>query len=348
MTAAMSHPEPDVLAERRVAPGVLAVPIAIEGSGLRHVFVYALECDCGVLLVDAGWAGEQSLDRLEQGLATMGRSIADVIGVVVTHNHSDHYGLAGRIRAESGAWIGMHPADAAQLDLRYGSREQFQTTFGAWLRRCGVPDDRLGELSSATMYGEGIDTSPPDRLLVGGDRLRVGGWRLDVIHTPGHSPGHLTFSAPGEGLFFAGDHVLPRITPNVSAGPLGGPDPLRAYLSSLSSVRDLDGVQVLPAHVAPFEGLAGRVDELVAHHERRLDETVQCLAAGAGTVWEVAADLSWSRPLDRFPAFLQRAALGEAEAHLQQLARDGRAVADDRGSGFPLRWRVTGADEEQR
>jgi glyoxylase-like metal-dependent hydrolase (beta-lactamase superfamily II) len=335
-------------AERWVAPGVLAVPIVIEGSGLRHVFVYALECDIGVLLIDAGWSGEESLYRLDKGLAMMGRSIADVIGVLVTHNHSDHYGLVGQIRAESGAWIGMHPADAAQLDLRYGPRETFRATLGDWLRRCGVPADRLDELASATMYGEGIDVVPPDQLFTDGDQVRVGARRLQVIHTPGHSPGHLTFASPEERLLFSGDHVLPRITPNVSAGPLGSTDPLVAYLDSLQALRDLDGMQVLPAHVAQFDGLAGRLDELATHHDRRLDETARCLAAGATTVWDVALQLHWSQPLERFPAFLQRAAIGEAHAHLQRLVGEGRAVADDGIGGCPVRWRANGADESQR
>lgn len=338
MTAESPACQPMPLPDRRVAPGVLAIPIEIVGSDLRHVFVYALECDGGVMLVDAGWGGERSLHRLESGLAALGHSLADVVGVLITHNHSDHYGLAARLQAESGAWLAMHPADAAQLQLRYGPREHFRAVLGHWLRSCGVPEELVGELASAAMYGDGVEIVEPDRPVVHGDELRLGGRRIEVIHTPGHTPGHLVFALPDEGVLFTGDHVLPRITPNVSAGPLGSPDPLASYLDSLAALKGLGEVQVLPAHVDQFDDLPGRVAELRQHHLQRLDETARCLAEGASTVWQVATSLRWSRPLDRFPAFLQRAALGEAHAHLQRLVGERRATVT---AGPPQRWQLT-------
>jgi glyoxylase-like metal-dependent hydrolase (beta-lactamase superfamily II) len=202
-----------------------------------------------------------------------------------------------------------------------------------------VPSGSLEELAGATMYGGGVELVTPQRDLNDGDEVRVGSRRIEVVHTPGHSPGHLVFALPDEGLLFTGDHVLPKITPNVSAGPLGAPDPLASYLNSLESVRRYgDEVTVLPAHVAQFDGLLARVDELVTHHDRRLEETAACLEAGATTTWDVAIRLPWSRPLDRFPTFLQRAALGETDAHLQRLQASQRAHALD---GEPVRWRLS-------
>jgi glyoxylase-like metal-dependent hydrolase (beta-lactamase superfamily II) len=347
MTATRPARDNEAAADKWVAPGVLAIPIEIIGSDLRHVFVYALECDTGVLLIDAGWSGDPALRRLDEGLHRMGRSVADVSGVLVTHNHSDHYGLAAQLKTESGAWIGMHPADTAQLPLRYGPHAEFRAELSAWLIQCGVPTPELDELANATMYGGGIEIVMPDRDLLDGDEVRLGSRRIQVIHTPGHSPGHLVFALSDEGVLFSGDHVLPKITPNVSAGPLGARDPLSAYLDSLATLRGLGDVAVMPAHVAQFSGLSTRLDELTEHHVRRLDETARCVAAAGGaggaTVWDVAQALRWSRPLDRFPAFLQRAALGESDAHLQRLAVLGRASATET---VPARWRLT--DEEVR
>ena len=133
------------------------------------------------------------------GLGTIGRSVADVSGVLVTHNHSDHYGMVGSIRDESGKWSAMHHADAAQLELRYGPRSRCTAEL---LRSCGVPGEQLAELSTATMHGPKIEVLTPDRVLAGGEELCLGGPRLQAIHTPGHSPGrspgHLVFATLGE------------------------------------------------------------------------------------------------------------------------------------------------------
>ena len=126
----------------------------------------------------------------------------------------------------------------------------------------------------------------PDRLLEDGDLADFPGWRLRAVHTPGHTPGHLCFADEDGRLLFSGDHVLPRISPNISTGLSGAADPLRNYLDSLAVVRDLDPAEVLPAHEWRFRGLADRVDALTGHHEHRLTELLAAIRAHPGsTPW---------------------------------------------------------------
>src|SRR5580692_5873576 len=109
----------------QVRPGLWSIPVPIPNNPLRYVLVYAMELGGGgVAIVDAGWNTDEAWDSLNRGLETAGGSIADVQAVLVTHNHPDHYGLAGRVRAESGAWIGLHPADAKALQARYGDTDE--------------------------------------------------------------------------------------------------------------------------------------------------------------------------------------------------------------------------------
>src|SRR5689334_5968910 len=96
----------------RVAPGVWSIPVPIPLSGLRYVLVYALELPGGVAVIDAGWDTDDAWNALVAGLAAVGYSPSDVRAIPITHIHPDHYGLAGRLREVSGAWIGLHPADA--------------------------------------------------------------------------------------------------------------------------------------------------------------------------------------------------------------------------------------------
>ena len=100
---------------------------------------------------------------------------------------------------------------------------------------------------------------------------------MRAVHTPGHTPGHLCFAEENTRLFFSGDHVLPRISPNISTNHRGLADPLQDYLDSLAAVRDLDPAEVLPAHEWRFRGLDDRVDSLTAHHEHRLTELLTAI-----------------------------------------------------------------------
>src|SRR2546422_11656965 len=102
-----------------VRPGLWSIPVPIPNSPLLYVFVYVFETDAGPFIVDSGWNTDDAYAALDGGLAQIGSSVAEVQGVLVTHIHPDHYGLAGRVREASGAWIGLHQADAALIPERY-------------------------------------------------------------------------------------------------------------------------------------------------------------------------------------------------------------------------------------
>ena len=138
----------------------------------------------------------------------------------MTHIHPDHYGLAGRVREASGAWVSLHPADARLIHERYDDPTALLGEMGVMLRRQGTPADEIVALQSASMPVRGfVDACVPDVLLEDGAKPDVPAWDLTAIWTPGHSPGHLCFWEDTHRLLMSGDHVLPRITPNVSFHP---------------------------------------------------------------------------------------------------------------------------------
>jgi glyoxylase-like metal-dependent hydrolase (beta-lactamase superfamily II) len=322
----------------RVRPGLWSIPVPIPQNPLRYVLVYAFELDDGIALVDAGWPTDDAWDTLVAGLSTAGFGPADVRAVLVTHIHPDHYGLAGRLREASGAWIGMHPADATLLQARYRTIESLVDAQRHMLAESGVPDGELPDLSEAslgirTLLGNPAD---PDIMLDDGDEPELAGWRLRVLWTPGHSPGHICFYDPDRRLLLSGDHVLPRITPNVSAHTQQRANPLADFLDSLARVAALDVEEVLPAHEYRFAGLATRVDHLIHHHEERLLEIEQVLDAQPGaSTWELTLRLSWSRSWEEIPHYMRRAAVGETLAHLLLLDHRGRVKGEGRA---PVRW----------
>ena len=160
---------------------------------------------------------------------------------------------------------------------------------------------------------------------------------MRAVHTPGHTPGHLCFAEERTGLFFSGDHVLPRISPNISTTP-GGGDPLRDYLVSLDKVGGDEPVEVLPAHEWRFRGLSARTRELAEHHEHRLAELLQAIRTHPGsTPWALAAHLTWSRPWDQYERRMRIFAVTETDAHLRLLASRGLVTGE--GPDVP-RWTV--------
>ncbi|MFI5048125.1 MAG: MBL fold metallo-hydrolase [Acidimicrobiia bacterium] len=323
----------------RVRPGLWSIPVPLP-IVLGYVLVYAFETDRGPYIVDAGWNTDEAFAALSSGLQTAGFDIGSVQGVLVTHIHADHYGLAGRLRDTSGAWIALHPADAALIHDRYEEPDDLLDRMRTYLRRLGAPQSDIDALTNASMPVRGfVDLAQPDVLLEDGERPDIPGWDLTAIWTPGHSPGHLCFWEPRNQLMCTGDCVLPRITPNISLNPQSGGNPLGDYLQSLDRL-DTFGGDALPAHEWRFDDLRARTEELRRHHQHRLDEVIAAIRNGYGTTWEITPQMEWGRPIAEADTFTKRAAVSEAMAHLRLLEVRGVVREID---GEPVRWELVAA-----
>jgi glyoxylase-like metal-dependent hydrolase (beta-lactamase superfamily II) len=316
-----------------VRPDLWSVPVPIPDSPLRYTLSYVLVSGSGVIVVDPGWDTEPGWQALAGGLAAAGAAPADVTGIVVTHIHLDHHGLSARLRAASGAWIAMHPAERDSLPARLWSQADAPARDRAWLHSCGVPPDVAAELAvTKDRMGPVLTMLEPDVLLEDGDLVPGTGRRLRALWTPGHTPGHLCLHEETEDVLLTGDHVLPRITPNIGLQPHTTEPALAAYLASLHQIAARDSAEVLPAHEYRFHGLADRVRILQAHHDRRCQEILDVLASvGPATVWQVTERLSWSRGWPAVKGFMRRAAIGETAAHLEYLT-DRQQVSRAAGS----------------
>lgn len=306
----------------RVRPGLWSVATPFPHSPLRYVLSYLVEEPGGPVLVDTGWPGEATWDALVAGVGAAGYDITEIRAVLVTHFHADHFGLAGRVKDASGAWIGMHALDAAALG-RYSSLAEFNAASGAWLERRGVP-----RAETAEMLPRGEDRMrrlvKPDVLIEDGTHPLGSRGSLRAVWTPGHTPGHLCFAHEGHDLLLTGDHVLPRITPNISPSPADTDDVLGQYLASLEVLRDAAPAEVLPAHEYRFSGLTARIGQLQDHHRDRLGEILGIVGAEDGcSTADVAARLTWSRPWEQNRGMVRRSAIGETYAHLVHLERRG-------------------------
>ncbi len=310
----------------RLDSGLWSVPVPIPDSPLRYTLCYLLPGDDDLVVVDPGWDTAEAWTALVAGLAAAGASAADVTGVVATHVHPDHHGLAARLRDASGAWVAMHPAERDTLPQRMAAGAGGHLGAASdWLRRSGAPEDAITELVGGFPSAMSRPMAEPDLLLEDGDLVPSTDRTVRVVWTPGHTPGHVCLHLPDANLVLTGDHVLPRITPNVGLQPLTSNPPLADFLASLQRLGalDTDGIDVLPAHEYRFRGLALRTRELCEHHERRCRELLAVVAElDDPTLWQITERLTWSRPWAEVGP-MRIGALAETGAHVQYLTDRG-------------------------
>jgi glyoxylase-like metal-dependent hydrolase (beta-lactamase superfamily II) len=315
-----------------VAPGVHRVPLPLPNDGLQAVNVYVVEAPDGLVLVDSGWALTEAREQLEKALAALGYGLADVHHFLVTHVHRDHYTQAVALRKTFGMRVSLGADEQESLRrIMKPSRHPIENRADE-MRMFGgaeLADELLANVpvTSPTQSSDYWDL--PDDWLQDGQRIGIGDRALDVVSTPGHTVGHVVFVDDAGGLLFAGDHVLPQITPSISLEPANPANPLGDFLDSLALVRAMPDRKLLPAHGPATDSVHARVDELVAHHGLRLEQTEKAVSRGAHTAYEVAQQLAWTRREHRFAdldMFNRLMAVGETGAHLSLLVAQGRLV----------------------
>ncbi len=311
----------------QVAPGVHRVPLPLPTDGLRAVNVYVLADPGGLVLIDSGWALEQSRAALSAGLALLGAELGDVRHFLITHVHRDHYTQAVELRRAFGSKVSLGLGEQAAITaLLAGGRRPLEPQL-IELRASGA-SELIGELAKLLPRhpGAGGDWEAPDEWLAPRQQIELTSRTLRVLPTPGHTQGHVVFTDEASGLLFAGDHVLPHITPSIGFEPVVARQPLRDYLDSLRLVRELPDLRLLPAHGPVADSTHARIDQLLAHHAQRLDECAAAVAKGAGTAAEAASALRWTRRgrrLGELDLFNQMLAVIETRAHLELLAAQG-------------------------
>ncbi|WP_417563480.1 MBL fold metallo-hydrolase [Microbacterium sp.] len=303
----------------RVRDGIHSVPLPMPGHQPAYTLCYVVEDDRGdVHLIDAGMSSDANWAILGERLRGIGKDVTDVATVTLTHMHPDHLGLAGRIRDASGATVFLHELDRRGLAEQ---RARTQRTDAATLAGWGVPADRA-EAILAEQHREGpllpaVATEP----VADGDVLPVPGRRLEVVHTPGHTTGHICIRDREAGLLFTGDHVMPGIHGGLGLGGRGEANPVADYLASLQRlVPDADR-EAAPGHEYRFRGLAARLRSAANHHLRRTRE-VEALADDDLSVWEVASRLTWSAGWQNLTGFRVVSALAQTAMHLAFVRSD--------------------------
>ena len=316
-----------------ITDNINCIKVALPRNPLRSLNSYVVTGRERNLLIDTGFNLPESYSDLSEGIGELGLDM-ERTDIFLTHCHADHTGLAGRV-ASKNTRVYISEVDLPLASRMIGDTSASKERMRNRLFEAGYPPDEIEQSISLNPALVNNSFKMFDTVAVpDGFALDLGGFRLKAFYTPGHTPGHMCLYNEEEKILFTGDHVLFTITPNILSWP-EMQDSLGSYLESLGLVAEMDVKLALPGHREAGD-LRKRTAELLAHHEKRLDEVARILKARpAQTTYEIASQMTWrisENNWDDFPVSQKSFAIGEARSHLRYLECRGRvSVVKDGG-----------------
>lgn len=274
------------------------------------------------LLIDTGM-GERAYRILKSEIEDRGLDFR-TLRVFSTHMHPDHIGL-GYLFSRG---VNVNTAERPLLILF--EQERLKKVMAIWTEKFGIPGE----------YEPFLKRTPwnfkPPIFNFGFPEFR----EIEVIHTPGHSPGHTSFLLDSN--LIGGDAVLEYTTPNISLTPFSSSNPLQDYLNTLERLEKLELKHLLPAHGNRINNHRKIIERIREHHRNRLEEILQILEKGDMTVVDVAERVSWeSSGFHELSLMNKKLAIGETLAHLRYLEGAGLIISE----GTPVKFRLTGTQK---
>lgn len=306
--------------------GIVQVRVPLPFS-LKWVNSYLLRDERGYALIDPGLRTDEALAAWQAAMTEHGIAYADIHTIVLTHQHPDHYGLAGWFQQHSGAPVHMSARSYAYTQRLWGTDggKAFSAVLMSLYASHGMPDGKVASMAPhLASFVAKVTPQPQVRFIEAGQTIAMGGLTWETIDAPGHAGGQLCFYAPERKWMICGDQVLPLITPNVSVVPGEDDKQLEAFLGSLRELARYDVELAFPGHREPFEAFAKRTEELTEHHARRLDEIAEMIREEPCDAYRLCMRLFGER-IAGDPHHL-RFAMSETLAHLFYLEHRGRVT----------------------
>ncbi len=284
-----------------------------------------------ITLIDTGPLHADTRAELDAGFKEIGITRKDIRRIIVTHAHSDHYGLAAEIVRDSKAEVWTHRYNRSTLEAHEVDRQRRSEFYWQIMIEAGVPDEERQRLADSRRGGERYAESVKiDRTIDEGDEIEFVNKKWRVYHAPGHAGGLIVLFDPDSRVLLSNDHLLRDISSNpvVEPAPEGGPRPHRLveYIYHLQRMVELKPVVAWTGHGDPIHAVARLVKQRLAFHSRRAEKIIDLLGAEDRSAYALAEPL-FGR-LNGIDSFL---ALSETIGHLEWLQEQGHVTSLQRG-----------------
>ncbi len=308
-------------------------------NALRAVNGYLMRGGGEVVAIDPGFHNEETIGTWERHLAKLSLRWEDITSIVVTHYHPDHCGLAGWMQRKTKAPVWISQETRNIMKNMWGVSEEFTPTpweqvtmpteLSILFSEHGMPDSWGIRMMEHFHSFQELVTPQPIKAhcldLVVGAKIELAGLAWSVLKAEGHASGQRMLWQAERGWMFCADHVLPDISPNISVLVNEDANPLETYMQDLQAAQHFQVKRAFPGHRGVITRWEQRIQELLDHHEMRLEQISRLVRECAPVqAWTLVPKLYNKIETDQQMRF----AFAEMIAHLWYLECEGTIFSE--------------------
>lgn len=319
---------------KEVYKNVYMTVFPLTGNPLREINIFVIKTEDENLIIDTGFNNEENRANMDQMIKDLDLDLSKT-KLFLTHLHSDHIGLAGYLQAKGVKEIYISEVDG---DL-VGKGMSLEGEKWQGILKNAEMQGLIGQAPSAENLS--IDDHPGYKNMADsfdyiavrpGDKLSIGDFNFTVIDEAGHTPGMVGLYDKEKSVLFCGDHILGKITPNITYWGEKYGDSLGIYLKNIEKLKEENIQSLFSSHRYLVEDVNQRIDQLLAHHAARLEDTLSIIEnIGRANTTEITKKMHWdirAKDWTDFPASQKWFAVGEASAHLIHLRDQGKIIEE--------------------
>jgi glyoxylase-like metal-dependent hydrolase (beta-lactamase superfamily II) len=301
-------------------PDIYNIYVPLPNNPLKNLNCYVIKTSEKNLIIDTGFNMPECLEALQHGLEELEIDIGKT-EMFLTHMHSDHTGLVTKVmKKDSVIYMSRIDYDYMTNAVNFWNERDIK------FKSEGFPEDELHRIISvnpAKVYAS--ESNFRAVKFEDNFRFKIGQYEFNAVVTPGHTPGHACLYMEKEKIMFTGDHVLFDITPNITSWP-GVKNSLKDYIESLNKIKKFDILTAFPAHRKNDMDFYERVEQILHHHDDRLQDIIDIISSNPGLdTYTIAGMMKWSmrgKNWFEFPIQQKWFAVGETLSHLDYLIEE--------------------------
>ena len=311
---------------KEVYKDIYQATFPLTGNPLKSINIFTIKSGDYALIIDTGFNNPENRANMEELFERLNLNPLKT-KLFLTHLHSDHVGLAKWLSDKGIGDIFISEKDGKMVENGINKEDfQWQNIIkNAHFQGLGPENLKIEDHPG---YKNRPREAFPHTKIKPGWEISIGDYNFVAIDEEGHTPGMLGLYEKEHKILFCGDHILGKITPNITYWGDEFGDSLGIYLKNLKKIKYLDIKHLYSSHRFLVEDVNARIDELLDHHDRRLKDVLEIInKLKKANTTEITQQMQWdikAKDWSSFPASQKWFAVAEAAAHLKHLVIQGR------------------------